>query len=129
MGAAGVRGQEPTRPTKVTIPETATVLEGVPTVRVDSSSQGITRRVLGKVEAADNRLTIRVHDGQLFWASRNNDLLRIDTAGEYTYLSSAPGRYIKFTRLNDRISYVEHLDQKDFGSITYWGELRIVVGK
>jgi hypothetical protein len=32
------------------------------------------------------------------------------------------------TRLNDRVSYVEHVDLAS-GSVTWWGELRIVIGK
>jgi hypothetical protein len=42
--------------------------------------------------------------------------------------SSEPGQYIRFTRLNDKISYVKHVDLTS-GSVTWFGELRIVVGK
>jgi hypothetical protein len=71
---------------------------------------------------------IRIVDGQYYWASRDNRPLRLQSSGEFTYLSSEPGQYIRFTRMNDRISYVEHVDLAH-GSVTWWGELRIVVGK
>jgi hypothetical protein len=70
-------------------------------------------------------LTIRVVDGQFYWTSRENRPLRLSQSGEFTYLASDPGRYIRFTRLDDQIGYVEHLDAA-WGSVTWWGELRIV---
>jgi hypothetical protein len=42
--------------------------------------------------------------------------------------SAEPGRYVRFKRINDRIAYVEHVDTA-FGSVTYWGELRIVLDR
>lgn len=47
-----------------TIPATATTLEGVPTVRIDSAEAGTTRRVLSAPEAARSRLTISLVDGR-----------------------------------------------------------------
>jgi len=35
---------------------------------------------------------------------------------------------VRFRRLGERLSYVEHVDL-DLGSVTYWGELRIVLDK
>jgi hypothetical protein len=67
-------------------------------------------------------------DGQFYWTTRGNRLLHLNSSGEFTYLSSEPGQYIRFTRLNDKISYVEHVDLA-LGSVTWFGELRIVVGK
>ena len=60
--------------------------------------------------------------------TRGNRLLSLNSFGEFTYLSSQPGQYIRFARLNDKISYVEHVDSTS-GSVTWFGELRIVVGK
>ena len=54
--------------------------------------------------------------------------LRLSSSGVFTYLSSEPGQYIRLTRLNDKISYIEHVDL-GLGSVTWWGELRIAVGK
>lgn len=31
-------------------------------------------------------------------------------AARSAYLSSEPGKYIKLTRVNDKLSYVEHVD-------------------
>jgi hypothetical protein len=45
----------------------------------------------------------------------------------YTHLSSTePGTYVRFTERGNRLLYVEHLDMP-FGSVTFWGELRIVL--
>ena len=45
------------------------------------------------------------------------------------YLSSTePGTYVRFTELGNRLLYVEHLDMP-FGSVTFWGEARVVFGK
>lgn len=128
MATSSSFGQDATQPQKVVIPPTVATLEGVPTVRIDAAADGSTRRVLDAAEAAKDRLTVSVVDGQYYWTSRGNRLLRLDSSGEFTYLSSEPGKYIRLTRLNDKIAYVEHLDMAS-GSVTWWGELRIVVGK
>jgi hypothetical protein len=120
--------QETPRPQPVEIPASATSLEGIPTVRIDSAEGGTRRRVLDPAEAAKARLTVRVVDGQFYWTSRGNRLLHLNSSGEFTYLSSEPGQYIRLTRLNDRISYVEHVDITS-GTVTWFGELRIVIGK
>lgn len=119
--------QETTQTQRVQIPADATTLEGTPTVRIDSAEGGTTRRILTAAEAAQSRLTINVVDGEYYWTSRGNRPLRLRSSGEFTYLSSEPGKYIKLTRLNDKIAYVEHVDLA-FGSVTWWGEMRIVLG-
>jgi len=110
------------------IPKDAT-LEGLPTVRVDSTEKATTRQVLDVAEAAKNPLKLRVRDGRFYWASGDNSLLQLNSSGPYTYLSSKPGNYIRLTQLNGKISYVEHVDMKEIGngSVTWWGELQIVV--
>jgi len=120
--------QDAARQQPVEIPSGATSLEGLPVVRVDSSEQSTTRRVLDADRAKTDRLTVRVVDGQFYWTTRGNRLLQVSSSGEFTYLSSAPGQYIRLTRLNDRITYVEHIEQAS-GSTTWFGELRIVLGK
>ena len=110
------------------IPGNATSLEGLPTVRIDTTQDGATRRELGGAEAAANRLRIRIVDGRYYQAGRDRPLT-VSTAGEFTYLlSDEPGRYVRFRRLNDRLTYVEHVDMAA-GSVTFWGELRIGLGK
>ena len=42
--------------------------------------------------------------------SRENRLLRLNASGAFTYLSSEPGQYIRFTRLHDRIAYVDRTE-------------------
>jgi hypothetical protein len=133
MGCLGLAapvfpGQESPGPQRVEIPATATTLEGTPTVRVDSAEAGATRHVLTAPEAATSRLTVRLVDGRYYWSSRGNRPLQETISGGFTYLSSDPGHYIRFTRLNDKISYAEHVDQGS-RSVTWWGELRIVTGK
>jgi hypothetical protein len=130
LGAFGAvaQEQEQPQPQNIDIPADAKVLEGIPTVRIDSREGKTTRRVLGKEEASKNPLTVNIVNGQFFWASRENRRLQLSSTGEFTYLSSEPGKYIRIRRLNDRISYVEHVDMP-FGQVTWWGELRIVSGK
>ena len=50
------------------------------------------------------------------------------TTQDYTYLSATgPGSCVRFTELGKRLLYVEHLDMP-FGSVTFWGEARVVLG-
>ncbi len=127
-GVSNARAQDAVRPQSVQIPAGAATLEGIPAVRIDSTEQGATRRVLGEAEARRDRLMVKHVDGKYYWTSRQNKLLQLNSSGPYTYLSSEPGRYIRFTRINDRITYVEHVDSA-LGSVTWWGELRIAGGK
>jgi len=123
-----VYGQQAPAPQPIEIPKAAT-LEGLPSIRIDSTEAATRRRVLDAAEAAKSPLKVRVRDGRFYWASRDNRLLQLNSSGPFTYLSSEPGSYIRLTRLNDRISYVEHVDMKELGSVTWWGELRIVLEK
>jgi hypothetical protein len=111
------------------IPENASALEGLPAVRIDASKEGATRRTLNGAEASKQSLKIQIVNGQYYWASRDNRPLTLSSSGEFVYLTSAePGQYVRFKRINDRIAYVEHVDMA-FGSVTYWGELRIVLDR
>jgi hypothetical protein len=127
-GLAGPHAQATSEPQRVQLPSGAATLEGVPTVRIDTSQQSATRKVLTPAEAKRHPLTVSKIGGQYYWASRENKLLQLNSSGPYTYLSAEPGSYIRFTRIHDRIDYVEHLDSP-LGSVTWWGELRIVIGK
>lgn len=114
---------------RTAIPPNATALEGHPTVRVEATKEHVARHELVPAEITQNALRIRIADGQYFWASRGDLPLAIRSTGDFTYLSSAePGKYIRITRLNDRLSYVEHIEMP-LGSVTYWGELRVVLGR
>ena len=114
-------------PRRVELPAETAVLEGLPSIKVDTAEAATTRQVLDRAEADRDRLRIRVVDGQYYWASRGNRPLRMNVSGEFTYLSSEPGQYVRIARVSDRITYVEHVDTA-LGSITWWGELKIVVG-
>lgn len=125
-GPRSLHAQSPSTP--VVIPEGATALEGTPEVRVEVTKDGAIRRTLDAAEAARDRLTIKVVDGRLYWGDADRPLT-VSSSGEFTYLSSAePGRYVRFRQLNDRLTYVEHVDMA-LSSVTYWGELRFVLGK
>jgi len=126
--APTVLGQSDSLPAPVRIPPDAIGLEGIPTVRVDAAEGGATRRVLTEAESAKSRLRVKIIDGQYYWTSRDNRRLRLDASGPFTYLSSEPGSYVKLTRINDTLAYLEHVDTPT-GSVTWWGELQIVVGK
>lgn len=126
---ASAASAQNTSPGGSVLPRGATALEGVPTVRVETTSEGVTRRPLDSAEAAANGLRIQIKDGAFYWSSRGNRPLAPSESGGFTYLSSAePGRYVRIGRLNDRITYIEHIDTTQ-GTVTYWGELRIVAGK
>jgi hypothetical protein len=114
---------------QVQVPKNAVALEGRPLVRIDTTEDQVMRRPLTEAEMAEHRLTIKAKNGRYFWASRGNLPLTLSSSGEFTYLaSSEPGKYVRFRRVNDKITYVEHIDMAH-GSVTYWGELRIVLGR
>ena len=115
------------QPQRVDVPQAAT-LEGVPTVRVDTTPSGASRRLLDAMEREQSRLTVQKVNGAYVWTSRDNKMLTLFNEGPFTYLSAAPGQYIRFTQVNDRITYVEHIDSP-IGSVTWFGELRVVLGK
>ena len=128
LGAAGVAGQAQTSAAKPVIPETASTLEGVPTVRLDTTKEGARRRQLTGEEAAKSGLKIKVVDGKYYWESRDNRPLTVTSSGAYTYLSTEPGQYVRLRKVDDKIEYVEHVD-KAWESVTFWGELRVVLKK
>ena len=97
-------------------------------MRVDATQQGANRRLLDAMEREKNKLTIQKVDGKYVWTSRDNKRLTLFNEGPFTYLSAAPGQYIRFTRVNDRITYVEHIDSP-IGTVTWYGELRVVLGR
>ncbi|MET0168442.1 MAG: hypothetical protein ABW318_26055 [Vicinamibacterales bacterium] len=122
--SASAQGARP-----IVFPPNATALEGLPTVRVETTPEATTRRQLDSKESAASRLRIQIKDGSFYWSSRDDRSLTLTPAGEFMYLSSTePGRYVRIRRLNDRLTYVEHLDTT-LGTVTYWGELRVVVGR
>jgi len=124
-----VPGRAQELPTAVEIPANATALEGLPQVRMETTRDGSLRRELDGAEAARSRLSIAIVDGRFYRAGREGPPLTLTTKGEFTYLSSTePGTYVQIRRLNERLLYVEHLDMP-FLSVTYWGELRIVLKK
>ena len=104
LGAA-LAGQAQTSGTKPVIPETAGTLEGVPTVRVDTTKEGARRRQLTGEEAAQSALKIKVVDGKYYWESRGNRPLTVTSSGEYTYLATEPGavRPASEARRQDRV--------------------------
>lgn len=111
----------------VIFPANVQALEGLPEVRVEARKDRVDRRTLGAAESATSRLTITIADGQFYWGAQTGTPLTVTTAGSFTYLlSTEPGRYIRIQELNHRLSYVEHVDMP-FGSVTFWGELRVVL--
>ena len=127
--AAGVAlAQAPRQPDAI-FPVNAQALEGLPQVRIDITKEKAMRRELAPAEAAQSRLTIKIRDGQLYWGDRTGVPLTMTKSGSFTYLSSKePGRYIRIQELNETLRYIEHVDMP-FGSVTYWGELRVVLDK
>ena len=128
FGSAGAAQQTQTTGEKTVIPPNASALEGVPAVRLDAKKDGALRRALDGDEAAKQALKVRVVDGKYFWATRENVPLTLTTAGEFTYLTAEPGQYIRLRKVNNKIEYVEHVD-KEWESVTWWGEMRVVLKK
>ena len=128
LGTTGAAQQAQTSGDKAVIPENASALEGLPAVRVDAKQDAATRRKLGTDEAIKQSLKIRVVDGKYFWESRENVPLTVTSSGEFTYLTAQPGQYVRLRRVDDKIEYVEHVD-KAWESVTWWGELRVVLKK
>lgn len=126
LAAGTASAQEPTATDVLGIPREATVLEGLPDVRVEVTDETVTRRQLDADESEKDRLRMRVKDGRLF---TDEGPLSVSESGGFTYLTSTqPGRYVRLRRVNDRLMYAEHIDMGE-RSVTYWGELRIVVGR
>jgi hypothetical protein len=129
LAAGAVLAQAPAPRPDAVFPSNAAVLEGLPRVRIDTTRDHVTRRELDAAEAARSRLTITISDGRLYRGDRTGTPLTITNADDFTYLSSTrPGRYIRIQRLQETLSYIEHVDMA-FGSVTYWGELRVAVTK
>ena len=128
IGSGSAAQQPQTSGEKPVIPENASALEGVPAVRLDAKKDGAMRRTLDSDEAARQSLKIKVDNGKFFWATRENVPLTLTTAGEFTYLTAEPGRYIRLRKVNDKIEYVEHVD-REWESVTWWGEVRVVLKK
>jgi hypothetical protein len=128
LAASVVFTQAPERSTDLTVPVNAQALEGLPQVRIDATKDKVVRRELNRTEAAKSRLTITIQNGRFFWGERTGVPLTVTKSGSFTYLSSTePGRYIRIQEINDTLRYIEHVDMP-FGSVTYWGELRVVLG-
>jgi hypothetical protein len=129
LDASAPAAQVPGPPTDLIVPVNAQALEGLPQVRVDATRDTVVRRELDRAEAAKSRLTIQISNGRFYWGDRSGVPLTVTKSGSFTYLSSTePGRYIRIQEINDTLRYVEHVDMA-FGSVTYWGELRVVLGK
>lgn len=107
----------------------ARAFEGRPEVRIDTNRDGASRQILDTRDAHESLLTLTVADGRLYWGNEPRPLT-VTSAGDFVYLSSStePGRYVRVRRVNDRLTYVEHVD-KGAQSVTYWGELRVVLGR
>lgn len=129
LGASVVLTQVPGQSTDVPVPVNAHALEGLPQVRIDATKDKVMRRELDRTEAAKSRLTIQIVNGRFYWGDRTGVPLTVTKSGAFTYLSSTePGRYIRIQEINDTLTYIEHVDMA-FGSVTYWGELRVVLDK
>ncbi len=115
-------------PMKIEIPADAIRLEGTPTVRIEEEEKRATHRVLQPAEASKERLVVRMRDGEFFWETRDNQPLKLNLSGEFTYLSTDPGHYIRLSRMGDKLTYVEHVEM-DSRSVTWRGEIRIVLGR
>jgi len=117
---AAQRGETPPE-----IPADATAIEGTPSVKIETTGDGTARRTPVSSEA----LKIEIVDGRYYRVGGDRRPFTLSRSGQFIYLSSnEPGHYIRFSEINGRLRYVEHVDV-EFGSVTYWGELRFVLGR
>lgn len=129
MFGASLAAQSQSAGTPPAIPTDATALEGSPTVEVETTVDATRRLVLNAEEAGKHGLRISLLDGRYFWSSHQNEELTPRTSGEFIYLmTSTPGQYVRLTRVKDRLTYVEHMEVGG-RTVSYFGELRIVLGK
>jgi hypothetical protein len=73
LATSRLLAQDAAWPQKVEIPATASRLEGLPTIRIDSTEGVTTRHVLSTAEAAKDRLTVKVVDGQFYRRDGSTD--------------------------------------------------------
>ena len=117
-----------TQPT-LDLPAATVRLDGLPRIELETTERAASRRLLAPDAVQAQRLVIRVEQNRYFWGADRRPLT-VQQSGEFIYLSSSsePGKYIRVQKINDRLSYVAHLDQGR-RSVTYWGEFRVVLGR
>ena len=105
-------------------------LIGTPTTLVISSASGTKKTKLIEEYSQISRLVINRVKGEYFWASRNNmRLVSLPLRSATVFVCPGlPGNYIKFTRINGKITYIEHIVE-DFETMTYWGEMQLIYRK
>jgi hypothetical protein len=105
------------------------VLDAEPAVRIDSSEDGATRRVLPPVERAKNRVIIIKQGQKYLWASRGGRELVHNASGAFHYFVDPLGSgYVKVKDMKlmgvsykgSRYYFMEHVTIH-LASITYWG--------
>jgi hypothetical protein len=127
LGSRASAAQEDV-PGVVKVPPTVTALEGRPLVVTRSEAGETERTVLAPEQAKEQRLLVTVVDGRFYWASRQNRPLTMTTSGAFTLLDSGVGSYVKFTSVDGRILYIEHVNV-GMNTLTYWGVLEVVTGR
>src|SRR5262245_51583178 len=127
LGSGAFSQEDPSRPS---VPARAIRFDGAPPVNVESRRDpGMRRALIGPQEKP-------LSDPQekkvgLFVGSKRR--LPAYEPGAYTHLRGMPGQYIRIKPLNETLSYVERVDtygervDAPSGSVTWYGELRMVV--
>ena len=70
--------------------------------------------------STESALRRTLNDSSLRWDS----LLAKRASEPFTYLSAEPGTYVRYTRVNSQVTYVEHV-QAVIGRVTWRGLLQI----
>lgn len=102
------------------------VLEGQPTIKIESGPKGTFRDTLTESLGRHYRIVIVERDGRYYWTSREGrELIRAGSRGQYTYfIDPRGGGYVKI--INQRAvtggQYFEHLSL-GLTTLTYWGEV------
>lgn len=134
MLLAGPAAAAPFDPASVPVPidlgSEVHSLIGTPTTLIISSASGSKKTKLKEEYALISRLVINRVKGEYFWASRSNmRLVSLPLRSATVFVCPGlPGNYIKFTRVNGKITYMEHIVE-NFETMTYWGEMELIYRK
>lgn len=113
--------------------DTSVVLEGRPTIKVESAEDLTTRSEVAEAEREKLKVVIVKKGGRYYWASRDNRELTRRVSGAFHYfVDAAEGGYVRVFDTSTlaeslrpegpRFQYIEHIPLFR-GTVTYWGGL------
>lgn len=112
--------------------QSGVVLDGVPSVRVDSDGAQAKLTTLKEAERAKARVLIVRSEGKYWWATRENrELIHRESGVHHYFIDPRGGGYVKvydpfalpesLRGPGDKVLFYEHVSL-GLMTITYWGE-------